>query len=296
MNFYVTLPSNSRPENKTSDFIVHLPHKIQLDGDWEVALVEVSYPYSWNNISTGQNRILVTLVDGSIIRVYVPTGHYNVIGELLNAITYGIEATARYLRKRNKRSTHPVFNSVAGRKVLEDFSERAVKATTKNVETKKVTKTQLVELPDCINFSYQYTLKRVLLTFDAKVVQKVELSKHLQYALGFEKHEIVTSRTTAKHPIDLRAGVDGFYMYCNLIESQIVGGYYVPLLRIVHVDGQYGDIVDKTFYSPHYIPVLSKEFDRIEINIKNDINQCIPFEFGKVVAKLHFRKRSMFAK
>ena len=39
---YVTLPSNSSPdyypENKISDYIVHLPKELQLPGSWEVGL------------------------------------------------------------------------------------------------------------------------------------------------------------------------------------------------------------------------------------------------------------------
>ena len=291
MNFYVTLPSNSVPGSKTPDYTVRLPHKIQLDGDWEVALVEMSYPYSWNNMSSGQNHILITMVTGTRLHVYVPPNNYERIDDLLHGITYGIEATAKhlrkYLRKHSKRDTHNVFNTLGGRKLLKEFGQRAGKATEKPMD---------YELTDNIHFTYNYTLKRVMLSVNSNVIQSVQLSKHLKYALGFDTQILEGNRNTAKHPIDLRAGIDGLYVYCNLIESQIVGGFYVPLLRVVHVDGQYGDIVEKIYHSPHYVSVLCKDFDHIEINIKSDTNQSIPFEFGKVVVKLHFRKRSVFVK
>ena len=291
----MTLPSNAQEGNKTSDFAVRLPHNIQLDGQWEVALVEISYPYSWNNVSTGQNRFTVTLVNGTAVHVYVPQGHYSEIAELLNGITYGITATTKYLKNRNKRDIHPVFNTPGGFQLLAGFAKRAAEATEQKPEDAAET-VQHIALSDNIKFSYDYTLKRVYVSFNSNVIRSVHLSEHLQYALGFDIQDLTRKRTTARHPIDLRAGVDGFYVYCNLIESQIVGGSYVPLLRVVHVHGQYGDIVDRVYNSPHYVPILKKEFGQVEINIKSDTDHSIPFEFGKVVVKLHFRRCSLFAK
>lgn len=60
-NFYMTLLSNSSmayyPENKTSSFTVQLPRYMCLDGDWEVALVEIHYPYTFSNVEEGHNEI-----------------------------------------------------------------------------------------------------------------------------------------------------------------------------------------------------------------------------------------------
>lgn len=52
--FYVTLPSNASlnvfKNNTSSSFRVDLAHHLNLDGAWEVALTEISYPYTWLNI------------------------------------------------------------------------------------------------------------------------------------------------------------------------------------------------------------------------------------------------------
>ncbi len=45
------------------------------------------------------------------------------------------------------------------------------------------------------------------------------------------------------------------------------------------------------FYLSHYVPVVAKEVDRIQIDIKDDSNLSVPFQFGKTVVKLHFRKK-----
>lgn len=60
MEFYLTLPSNSSmdyyPDNTVANYVTHLPRNIQLEGVWEVSVVEVFYPCSF-----------LTLDDSSVI-------------------------------------------------------------------------------------------------------------------------------------------------------------------------------------------------------------------------------------
>lgn len=52
-NFYVHLPCNQASNylgNTLGDYTTHLCHPIMLDGDWEVALSEISYTVSWYNL------------------------------------------------------------------------------------------------------------------------------------------------------------------------------------------------------------------------------------------------------
>ena len=52
--FYLHLPSNSSldkfPNNTLTEQHVSLPQTVSLTGDWEVALTEIHYPHSWNNV------------------------------------------------------------------------------------------------------------------------------------------------------------------------------------------------------------------------------------------------------
>ena len=61
--FYVTLPSNSSmnifPSNTLTNYVTQLPNSIYLDGEWEVGLAEIQYPYTWNNIREGYNKIYI---------------------------------------------------------------------------------------------------------------------------------------------------------------------------------------------------------------------------------------------
>ena len=51
MSFYITLPSNSSleyfPNNTLNNFTTKLHSALRLDGEYEVGLVELSYPQNW---------------------------------------------------------------------------------------------------------------------------------------------------------------------------------------------------------------------------------------------------------
>ena len=82
--FYLILPSNvisNRHKNKTSHFYTDLPIPLELDKDkWEVALVEIDFPRSWNNVVRNRSRITLSRVDakGKIFKQIFPlkSGHY----------------------------------------------------------------------------------------------------------------------------------------------------------------------------------------------------------------------------
>ena len=67
-----------------------------------------------------------------------------------------------------------------------------------------------------------------------------------------------------------------------------------PLLRIVEVAGSRGEGLQEMthiqFDQPRYIPIQKKNFDSIEIDIRDDAGESIPFDDGKLIVTLHFRR------
>jgi hypothetical protein len=79
------------------------------------------------------------------------------------------------------------------------------------------------------------------------------------------------------------------------MDAQFVGDVKVPVLRIVNIEGEYGHTVHASFRNLQYVPVKENYFETIEMNIKNDQNENVSFEFWKSIATLHFRqKRSQY--
>ena len=142
-------------------------------------------------------------------------------------------------------------------------------------------------------FKYHEITRRVYIKTDD---HEVAFSEALGEMLGFRsrtENKWYLNLSVAEFKADLRHGFYTLYVYCSLCEAQVVGDYYVPLLRTVAIQGQDGDLVMKTYTEPHYVPVNTSKFDTIEINIKDDTGQDVPFESGKVLCKLHFRQKAL---
>jgi len=262
-NLYLTLPSNTTdfPSNTTAEFRVRLPNPLELDGEWEMALVEIQYPYSWNNLNGGDsprmggNWILINMHRKNkyfqgMIDIGVPPGAYANIEELLDAIEQAIQ---------DWKTPEGV-----------SFLHRQVK------------------------LSYNKLRKRVTLKVDNRAIKGVILGTTLQYMLGFGGSQLLVfsaATNIAKYPPDITSGLHALFVYCNLVQPQIVGNALAPLLRTTPVEGVYGQSIDKVFLDPHYIPLRNKSFDTVEIAIKDDTDTPVGFQFGKTIIKLHLRRK-----
>ena len=56
---------------------------------------------------------------------------------------------------------------------------------------------------------------------------------------------------------------------------------------MVNATGNLGDLIHRLYTTPQYIQVSRKEFNIVEIDIRDDTGRPVPFEFGKVVVTLH---------
>ena len=99
---FLTLPSNSSmdifPENKVSDYMVHLPKEINLSGSWELGLSEILYPNSWYNIDTNKCYIFYLLGAVQFFAV-LPAGYYQQPQYVVRQILYEMK---RMFQARNK--------------------------------------------------------------------------------------------------------------------------------------------------------------------------------------------------
>ena len=121
----------------------------------------------------------------------------------------------------------------------------------------------------------------------------ITLSPALQRFLGFTKARFIAGTHLAKHVADLHQGFYSLYVYCPVIEPRMVGDALVPLLREIAIEGDTGDVITRTYEKIHYIPLQHRRFETIEIYIRDDTGKPVPFEFGKVVVTLSFRRRDL---
>ena len=95
-HFYLTLPSNSSlniyPDNTVAKYTTQLRKRIELDGDWEVGLMEMIYPYSFTNVSG--EWIQIYFNGTTMEKVMIPDGYFPTVESLVTQVkeTYEMEA------------------------------------------------------------------------------------------------------------------------------------------------------------------------------------------------------------
>ena len=128
--------------------------------------------------------------------------------------------------------------------------------------------------------------------FDVKEGYIFHVSKELSELLGFHDKDFSSGEYYSEEVSD-KNGLYSLYVYCPILEPRTVGDIKVPLLRIVPIEGVNGDFVSKSFETIHYIPLQYKRFETIEIYIRDDTGNPIPFQWGKVIVTLSFRRRDL---
>ncbi len=144
-------------------------------------------------------------------------------------------------------------------------------------------------LTEHFTFSYDQATNRIALAVPYD--RALQMSSHLASMLGLPRASFGPGTHHGTGLVDMNQGFYSLYVYCNIVEPRLVGDTEVPLLRIVPIEGQNGQMVTKTYEQIQYIPLLQKNFDHLEIDIKKDTGESVPFEFGKVVVTLHFREK-----
>ena len=88
-SFYVTLPSNGSmnlfSNNTVTEFTNRLAKPIYLDGEWEVGLIECSYPHSWWQVTRNNSRFeYANIGDGLERGAVIPWSTHDCISSLQN--------------------------------------------------------------------------------------------------------------------------------------------------------------------------------------------------------------------
>lgn len=298
--FYITLPSNTRVAgNTTSHFRVELPYPVDLEGQWTVGLAEIQYPVSFPTLQYSSISLqtfsfdlpnedvehiedvehkfteanIRALFAHTSVSVSIPSGHYSTVQELLDAIHFALRRFWQLEAKRLKE--HPRIQALS---------------STKQANMYRLLK----KAEDAVKFEYQAQRQKVKVTIDDTLITGIDLDSTLQYALGFQVPTIATNYyDEAYYPPDVRAGKESIFVYCNLIAPQIVGDTQTQLLKVVPLRGKLGDLVDIDFPNIHYVELLTRKFSTVEIYIRGSDGQTIGFKYGKVIVKLHFRKKRL---
>lgn len=274
-NFYMTLLSNSSmsyyPTNTTSSFTVQLPRYMSLGGPWEVALTEIHYPYTFSNVEMGQNEIEIETMDID-------------------------QAFMEWFAKDEK--TRPPFESTWSTHKITPGFYSDVKDIFDAVNEVVAKETRQETLFNYDPRAHRAWIANDFITDDRKWVEACKLSHRLGIQLGFLPNESITGGhgQYAQHIANMGMIIpDKMLIYCDILEPQLFGDGWCKVLRLINTNAgierpYFGQACHVTFNPPQYISLQQKHFESVTIDIKDIEGKPMPFQYGTLSVKLHFRK------
>lgn len=294
-NFYITLPSNVKNDyndNTVANFKTKLATRLSLEGDWMVGLASISYTRSWNIKS-----------ENAFFHI-----------EYMNYVHYPrlIEDSSFQIDLSDYNSVEAIVDEINGKIDLYELKNSNMKLPRLNINTRtnrisiKLTshKNKLVFLKMSLNLCK-------ILGFDKTKLDNYIIDSFWLYyteweALGIrnqfkwaggdwipEKAPDISKMTyNSEEPYNILPIYNTLYLYCDLVKPSFVGDSYSQLLRIIEVPSntQFRDQISISYTNIHYFQLQYKEFDMIEIDIKDDLGERIPFLFGRTIVCLHFKR------
>ena len=269
--FFIELSSNetSYPNNTVANFMNNIMLLKPLKGHWEVALVEMSYTKSWQNLTKDYS---VCLMDGDRFFLHVSPG-----------------------RAEDELVKHET--AVGGCGSVRGGYYDNVMDLCKEIE-KSIGRASDIGIKSTPKFGFDNISKKVSIypgETESSSYLLPYLSEEIKGILGFDSYDYSRPRAVywGDRPADISAGINTLFVMCDIIEPQYIGDTRAKLLRTIHVpaNSKFGDQVIMTFDNPHYVPLLTNDFEHIEIDIRDDTNTRIPFMYGRSRVKLHLRQK-----
>lgn len=272
--FYIHLPSDSSlnvyPDNTIAKYSTKLAKTIDLDGQYEVGLSEIIYPTDYYNVDNRDQdynfRIKQMLFNdnGENIQDVV---HYKV---QINSDLY--YTSGEFLEKINVAINEGVHRFPINIIVSLDNTGRI------NINITRSGSPLSVEVDPGVMAHFYF-----------------ELSPQFSQRLGFDKTVSLSmddsSIVRARHKFDLHMGKKLMYVYSDIVSYSLVGDVSVPLLRACNLqEPSSNNTIHLSFPDIHYKPVQKSQFDTIDISINTEEGLLMPFQSGKVMITLHFRK------
>lgn len=259
MEFYITLTSDAcrdiYPGNRTSRFTTLLPRKYDLEGEWLVGLCEIQFPNSFIHLTQEESSIMFSFKDvdkKSQIsnECRIPYGVYTDIESLIRGINKNT-VLAKHFQFSYDKTTNFVM------------IKRSCKFESCRAEKHKLTFNQKL----CQILGYDF------------VWSGIEFSD-LSLKIG-------------RYPASLARGLPAnLFIHTDLVSSTVFGNIRTPLLRIVPFNPSqcpYGENYTAIF-SPYYHLVQHNSFQTIEIDIRDQYMNLIPFNYGPLHVTLHFKR------
>ena len=282
-HFYIYLPIKFKGSS-SSNFVTQIANRINLKGDWDIGMAGITYTKRWYNIRNDEIIKIKYFDNGKMTTddVKLSKGSYHTIEELLESINNLFKNAEKinnikYPRLNYVEESHRVVIKITIYKNTQVFPEFS-----KNLcEIIGINKNKLDSKAFSTLFEYAIECEQAYNMFGIEKSSWEPLSKqNVEYFI-------------AENAYNISAGFNTLLVYCNLVYPSHVGDKYTQLLRSVEIPPvlKYGDQINIDYNHILYYSLLIKEFQIIELVIRDETGETIPFTHGECIVILHLKKR-----
>ena len=252
---------------------------VELNDEWELGMSEIMYPRSWFTIPKGGVYFKVNCSNCTIKPSYLQPTIDDVelksLSQYLWDFTVIVQVDGGYYKSMEK--------------LLQTLERATARAFAPSDATSV---DNLLRAP---KFYYNVINKRVHITLQDGMIMTLPIVLESILGIAQSQNPIINSTNApltivGENASDIHAGIHALYVYCDILEHIPVGDTRAPLLRIVDIDGEVGSMQVRRYERPRYVPIQQKQFDSIQIVIRDDLGEPISFESGKLMVTLHFRR------
>ncbi len=317
-DFLVTLPSNSNmsthPTNEPANYTVKLSEPLNLEGDWEAALVSVQYTPTWLTFNKTQT-ILVGYMK------------YLSNEERENLHREGKRpgsTVADFVKFRELLGKHGLTRGQIVRQLSSKFKVAVATLYPKYYESVVSLGQAICKAVDDVishdemsmRYEYDYGSKQGhFICTGGDVVLQLENSITLGELLGHNADWITCDKCTGVGPSHQRVDstphyftlfstsedepklskVNSLWVYSNISQYQQVGDTKAPLLGIVPTKNATGERIHYTVNPIYFLALKNGYIPEITIQITDDKGKRVPFATGNnednLICCLRFRRR-----
>jgi hypothetical protein len=278
-HFYVTLPSNSSKsvygKQPPGNYVTALKKSLVLNSEeWEVGLAELVYTRSWRNVNGAKYSIYKVRKDNIIPEF---SAQHDSLLKL---------ATCAFPEMHYASAEHmvSVWNECAYGKT--EGAVQLLFAKGSGRVTVRLKKDYLLVLN---------TVASMVLGFGEHESTVIGITDTVNLSHITRRHDVLQLHgqyVTSPLPVRLDRMISSLYVYTDVVEPQLVGDAFVPLLRVVgDPGGEGGETITRTYDRIHYGKISRSTFDQVRVHITDDQGKTVAFEGGRVTVKLHFRKK-----
>lgn len=303
-DFSIVLPSNSNmashPSNQPGEYTVRLSRPVTLNGDWEVALLNIHYPHNWFDLREKAtihwiySATRVPLLDSEIAR-FVKVEYNEFFKQCSLTIIHQNWDYDRDIRHTSFTVWPGNFMSV------QDIGDRVCRLIEDGIRA-----SDLRRKPR-IMFQYDFESRAGTFHTNEGSLYVFTDSLYLANMMGMKPNLIVPVEIDAIAAIEIPrlymlsgpsrsvfTKLDSIYVYSDIIENQYIGDTEAPLLGIVPVLKRNNE--DKQFFTfnpPLYLPVNKSQFSEVKILLRSARGEALPFPAfsPSVICSLRFRRR-----